>query len=170
MLLLLLLCFLILLLQCGLALLQDGCDLPLHEGPGHVAARQGAALPAWTEYFRVATLLLNRLGRAGETELVMGSRRALKHMFSTVDHSVRSISLSLVRNGCPPVSVHISYISVEDCSGGPPQHLQETDYSTYQHSNISTGCPAKSTPKIFHGWAGHERFQRRIHHVDNYTN
>ena len=69
---------LVLLLQRLLALLQDGGDLALHEGPGHVGPGQRAAVAAGAEHLGVTTLLLDGVRRAGETELVMADCRTLK--------------------------------------------------------------------------------------------
>lgn len=52
---------LVLLLQGRLALLQDGGDLPLHEGPGYVGARQGTSFTTRAEHLIVRPLLLDRL-------------------------------------------------------------------------------------------------------------
>ena len=68
----------VLLLQGLLPLLQDGGDLALHEGPGNVGAGQRTAVTAGAEYLGVAALLLDGVGRAGETELVMTNSWALK--------------------------------------------------------------------------------------------
>ena len=56
-----LVCFLVFLLQGCLSLLQDGGDLPLHEGPGHVGARERAALPTGAEDLIVSPLFLDGL-------------------------------------------------------------------------------------------------------------
>ena len=68
----------VLLLQGLLPLLQDGGDLPLHEGPGHVGAGQRTSVTAGAEYLGVAALLLDGVRRAGEAELVMANCRTLK--------------------------------------------------------------------------------------------
>ena len=78
----------VLLLQCLLPFLQDGRDLPLHEGPGHVGAGQGAAVATGAEHLGVAALLLDGIRRAGETELVMADCGTLKQLRSVeVSHS-----------------------------------------------------------------------------------
>ena len=57
---------------------QDGGDLPLHEGPGHARAHQGAALPAGAVHLPGRVLLLPDAPlRAREAELVGRRRRAL---------------------------------------------------------------------------------------------
>ena len=68
----------VLLLQGLLALLQDGGDLALHEGPGNVGPGQRTPVSTGAEYLGVAALLLDGVGRAGETELVMANSRTLK--------------------------------------------------------------------------------------------
>ena len=68
----------VLLLQGLLALLQDGGDLALHEGPGDVGAGQRTPVTTGAEYLGVAALLLDGVRRAGETELVMTNSWALK--------------------------------------------------------------------------------------------
>ena len=68
----------VLLLQGLLALLQDGGDLALHEGPGNVGPGQRTPVSTGAEYLGVAALLLDGVGRAGETELVMTNSWALK--------------------------------------------------------------------------------------------
>ena len=78
----------VLLLQCLLPLLEDGRDLPLHEGPGHVGPGQRAAVAAGAEHLGVAALLLDGVRRAGETELVMADCGTLKQLRSVkVSHS-----------------------------------------------------------------------------------
>ena len=71
---------LVLLLQRLLPLLEDGGDLPLHEGPGDVGAGERAALPAGTEDLSVSALLLDGVSRAGEAELVMADSGTLRGM------------------------------------------------------------------------------------------
>ena len=68
---------LVLLFDGRLALGQDSGYLPGHEGPGHVGAWEGAALPTWAEYFIVGSLLLDRVGGAREAKFVMTHSRAL---------------------------------------------------------------------------------------------
>ena len=68
----------VLLLQGLLALLQDGGDLALHEGPGDVGAGQRTPVTTGAEYLGVAALLLDGVRGAGETELVMANSRTLK--------------------------------------------------------------------------------------------
>ena len=67
----------VLLLQGLLALLQDGGDLALHEGPGHVGPGQRAALSAGAEDLCIGSLLLDGLRGTRETELVVTDSRAL---------------------------------------------------------------------------------------------
>ena len=72
---------LVLLLDGGLALLEDGSDLARHEGPGHVGPGKGASLPARAEHFIVRSLLLDRVGGAREAKFVMSHGWALKREY-----------------------------------------------------------------------------------------
>lgn len=56
---------------------EDGSDLALHEGPGHVGAHQRTLLPTGAIHLSAGTLLFNALSGAWETELVRRDRRAL---------------------------------------------------------------------------------------------
>ena len=76
----------VLLFDGRFALGEDGGDLPSHEGPRHVGAWEGAALPAWAEYFIVCSLLLDGVSRAGEAKFVMTHSWTLAKTILTHTH------------------------------------------------------------------------------------
>lgn len=56
---------------------KDGCNLPLHEGPGDIGAHKRAFFPTGTIDLSTSSLLFDALSGAGEAELVRRDRRAL---------------------------------------------------------------------------------------------
>ena len=56
---------------------KDGCNLPLHEGPGDIGAHKGAFFPTGTIDLSTGSLLFDALSGAREAELVRGDGRAL---------------------------------------------------------------------------------------------
>ena len=105
-----------------LALLQDGGDLALHEGPGHVGPGQRAALSAGAEDLCVGSLLLDGLRGTRETELVVTDSGALKQV--VISTLARRLEPLPARNVCPLTSGHKDCTSVKDCWEGRQLHLQ----------------------------------------------
>lgn len=56
---------------------KDGCDLPLHKGPGDIGAHQRAFLPTGTIDLSTSSLLFDALSGAREAELVRRDGGAL---------------------------------------------------------------------------------------------
>jgi len=65
------------LLLHGNLVAQDGGDLVVHEGPGHIGILQRALLSARTVHLGADALPFDALPRAGEAELVVPLGRAL---------------------------------------------------------------------------------------------
>ena len=105
---------LVLLLQCLLPFLQDGGDLPLHEGPGNVGAGQRTAVTTGAEDLGVAALLLDGIRRAGETELVMANCGTLKWWSSVSVTALEIISSLPEQSECPLISGRTDCTSVKD--------------------------------------------------------
>lgn len=105
-----------------LALLQDGGDLALHEGPRHVGPGQWAAFSAGAEDLCVGSLLLDGLGGTRETELVVTDSGALEQVI--VSTLARRLVPLPAQNVCPLTSGHKDCTSVKDCWEGRQAHLQ----------------------------------------------